>query len=69
VGGAMQEVSPMEDTKSYLLAELAVLPGFLEEVKAIFKEALIPTLQEPGCEALSIDRPPATTSYVQKLAS
>ena len=33
-------------------AELTVLPGFLEEVKAIFKEALIPTLQEPGCEAL-----------------
>jgi quinol monooxygenase YgiN len=34
------------------LAELTVLPGFLEEVKAIFKEALIPTLEEPGCEAL-----------------
>ena len=41
----------MEDDKIYLLAELTVLPGFLEEVKAIFKEALIPTLQEPGCEA------------------
>ena len=38
--------------KVYLLAELTVLPGFLEEVKAILKEALIPTLQEPGCEAL-----------------
>jgi len=48
----MKEVSPMEDKKIYLLAELTVLPGFLEEVKAIFKEALIPTLQEPGCEAL-----------------
>src|SRR5438445_8609878 len=48
----MKEVSPMEDNKIYLLAELTILPGFLEEVKAIFKEALIPTLQEPGCEAL-----------------
>jgi hypothetical protein len=49
---AMKEASPMEDTKVYLLAELTVLPEFLEEVKAIFKEALIPTLQEPGFEAL-----------------
>jgi hypothetical protein len=31
---------------------LTIAPGFLEEVKAIPKEALIPTLQEPGCEAL-----------------
>ena len=42
----------MEDHKIYLLAQLTVLPGFLDEVKAILKEALIPTLQEPGCEAL-----------------
>ena len=42
----------MEDKKIYLLAQLTVLPGFLEEVKAILSEALIPTLQEPGCEAL-----------------
>src|SRR6267378_7796525 len=49
---AMKEVSPMKDKKVYLLAELTILPGFLEEVRAIFKEALIPTLQEPGCEAL-----------------
>ena len=42
----------MEDKKIYLLAELTVVPGRLEEVKAILKEALIPTLQEPGCEAL-----------------
>ena len=42
----------MEDKKVYLLAELTVRPGFLEEVKAILKEARIPTLQEPGCEAL-----------------
>ena len=48
----MKEVTPMEDTKIYLLAESTVLPGFLKEVKAILKEALIPTLQEPGCEAL-----------------
>src|SRR5216684_2606625 len=45
---SMKEVSPMEDKKIYLLAGLTILPGFLEEVK----EALIPTLQEPGCEAL-----------------
>jgi len=38
--------------KVYLLAELTIRPGFLEEAKAILKEALIPTLQEPGCEAL-----------------
>ena len=49
---SMKEVSPMEDKKIYLLAELTILPGFLEEVKSILKEALIPTLQEPGCEAL-----------------
>src|SRR5258705_2537906 len=49
---AMKEVSPMEDKKIYLLAELTIQPGFLEEVKAILREALIPTLQEPGCEAL-----------------
>jgi len=48
----MKEVSPMEGKKIYLLAELTIRPGFLEEVKAIFKEALIPTLQEPGCEVL-----------------
>ena len=48
----MKEVLPMKDKKIYLLAELTILPGFLEEVKAILKEALTPTLQEPGCEAL-----------------
>ena len=48
----MKEGSLMEDKKIYLFAELTILPGFLEEVKAIFKEALISTLQEPGCEAL-----------------
>ena len=42
----------MEDKKIYLLAELTIRPGFLKKVRAILKEALIPTLQEPGCEAL-----------------
>ena len=42
----------MENQKIYLLAESTVLPGFLEEVRAIFKESLALTLQEPGCEAL-----------------
>ena len=42
----------MDDTKIYLLAELIILPGFLEEVRALLKEALLPTLQEPGGEAL-----------------
>src|SRR5438132_5307292 len=48
----MKVASPMEDPKISLLAELTIAPGFLEEVKAILKEALIQTLQEPGCEAL-----------------
>jgi len=39
----MKEVSPMEDEKIHLLAELTILPGFLEEVKVILREALIPT--------------------------
>src|SRR5260221_13132003 len=42
----------MDNQKIYLLAELTVLPEFLDEVKAVLEEALIPTLQEPGCEAL-----------------
>ena len=42
----------MEDQKIYLLAELTIQPGCLEEVKVILKEALRPTLLEPGCEAL-----------------
>src|SRR5258705_5248664 len=48
----MKEAAPMEGPKIYLLAALTVLPGFLEEVRAIFNEALSPQLQEPGCEAL-----------------
>jgi len=50
----------MEDTKIYLLAELAVLPGFLEEVEAIFRRLLSHT-PRTRLRALSIDRPPATT--------
>ena len=42
----------MDNQKIYLLAELTVLPEFLDDVKAVFKQALVPTLQEPGCEAL-----------------
>jgi quinol monooxygenase YgiN len=42
----------MDNQKVYLLAELTILPNFLDEVKAIFREAIIPTLQEPGCEVL-----------------
>jgi quinol monooxygenase YgiN len=42
----------MDDEKVYLLAEMTVLLEFLDEVKAAVKEVLIPTLQEPGCEAL-----------------
>jgi len=35
------------------VAELTIRPGFLEQVKAILKKALIPTRQEPGCEAFA----------------
>ena len=37
---SMKKVSPMEDKKIYLLAELIILLGFLEEVKTIFKEVV-----------------------------
>jgi quinol monooxygenase YgiN len=47
-----RRLKPPEDQKVYLLVELTILPGFLEEVKAILKEALVPTLQEPGCVGL-----------------
>ena len=38
---------PMEERVQYIRAGMSH-----EEVKAILREALIPTLQEPGCEAL-----------------
>ena len=42
----------MDNQKIYLLAELTVLPEFLDYVKSALKQALIPTLQEPGCEGM-----------------
>ena len=42
----------MDSQKIYLLAEVTVLPEFLDDVKATLKEALIPTLQEAGCEGM-----------------
>jgi quinol monooxygenase YgiN len=42
----------MDSQKIYLLAELTVLPEFLDDVKGALKQALIPTLQEAGCEGL-----------------
>ena len=49
-----RHLEPLEDQKVYLLAELTVLPKFLDEVKAIIKQTLVPTLQEPGCEGLFV---------------
>jgi quinol monooxygenase YgiN len=43
---------PMDSQKIYLLAEVTVLPEFLDDVKGALKQALVPTLQEPGCEGL-----------------
>ncbi len=42
----------MDSQKIYLLAEVTVLPEFLDDVKGALKEALIPTLQEAGCEGM-----------------
>jgi len=42
----------MDSQKIYLLAEVTVLPEFLDEVKGALKQALVPTLQEAGCEGL-----------------
>jgi quinol monooxygenase YgiN len=47
-----RRLESLEDQKVYLLVELTILPGFLEEVKDILKGALVPTLQEPGCIGL-----------------
>jgi quinol monooxygenase YgiN len=41
-----------DSQKIYLLAELTVLPEFLDDVKGALKQALIPTLQEAGCEGM-----------------
>jgi quinol monooxygenase YgiN len=42
----------MDSQKIYLLAEVTVLPEFLDDVKGALKQALIPTLQEAGCEGM-----------------
>ena len=42
----------MDSQKIYLLAEVTVLPEFLDDVKSALKQALIPTLQEAGCEGI-----------------
>src|ERR1700721_2504579 len=42
----------MDNQKIYLMAEVTVLPEFLDDVKGALKQALIPTLQEAGCEGL-----------------
>jgi hypothetical protein len=47
----------MDSQKIYLLAEVSVLPEFLEDVKGALKQALIPTLQEASCCSATI-RPP-----------
>ena len=47
-----QSLMQIQHKRIYLLAEFTILPGFLKEGKATLKEALIPALQEPGCEAL-----------------
>jgi quinol monooxygenase YgiN len=47
-----KEKSPMDSQKIYLLAELTVLPEFLNDVRGALKQTLIPTLQEAGCEAM-----------------
>ena len=42
----------MDSQEIYLLAEVTVVPEFLDEVKGAPKQALVPTLQEAGCEGL-----------------
>ena len=42
----------MDSQKIYLLAEVTVLPEFLDDVKSALNQALIPTLREPGCEGM-----------------
>jgi quinol monooxygenase YgiN len=42
----------MDSQKIYVLAELTVLPEFLDDVKRPLKQALTPTLQEAGCEGM-----------------
>src|SRR6266850_1120501 len=51
-GSETKGESPMDSQKIYLLAELTVLPEFLDDVKGALNQALIPTLQEAGCEGM-----------------
>jgi quinol monooxygenase YgiN len=51
-GSETKGESPMDSQKIYLLAEVTVLPEFLDDVKGALKQALIPTLQEAGCEGM-----------------
>jgi quinol monooxygenase YgiN len=51
-GSETKGESPVDSQKIYLLAELTVLPEFLDDVKGALKQALIPTLQEAGCEGM-----------------
>jgi hypothetical protein len=46
----------MENKKIYLLAELAILPGFLEEVKAILKDGSYPDTPRARLRSLIRDR-------------
>ena len=41
----------MKNSKVILLAEIPVLPEFLEEVKELSTATIAPSLLEPGCEA------------------
>jgi quinol monooxygenase YgiN len=42
----------MDSEKIYLLAEVTVIPEFLDDVKGALRQALTPTLQEAGCEGM-----------------
>lgn len=50
IKSAFYITNKMENTKVILLAEVPVLPEFLEEIKALSAATLKPTLKEPGCE-------------------
>jgi len=41
----------MDNSKVIILAEVSIVPEYLEEVKASAAATLTLTLQEPGCEA------------------
>lgn len=41
----------MKNSKVILMAEISILPEFLEEIKTLSAVTLAQTLQEAGCEA------------------